>query len=688
MTELENLQGTTLAGCRITDKIGQGGMGTVYAAHHIALNKAVCVKILSPELARDGRNIEFFMREARSAATLEHPNIVRVYSFGQENGFHYIVMSYIEGSSLAEIIAKNGPMRTDTATGIMIEVFDALRHAHSKGIVHRDIKPSNILLGSNGHSSIVDFGLARSISEEKLLTIAGEIIGTAYFMSPEQGLAGQVDHRADLYSAGATFFYLLTGKYPFDGKSYIEVVHKHIGEPPPNILILKPDTPLWVSSVLDHLMRKNPKDRYQSATQAIDEIKRLRAAEESGASVSTERAIELPGLSERLAGERVAPAHPDAGKAAAIGALASSAGKTLNNSALLNPALRKIIKTALYCAVTFAAACCFLLAGSAAADKFEMLTLLRSIIAAAPARAALLFTAGLGLITLTVFFRPLKYAATRLFLLTASCLAAYASAAYLPHPGDPDMVSQALYCLKVAAENVSSTSNLLLFSLFLFITASKLFYKQHWTAKAASTAAYLLSLLLIGMYFRGEAAVFPKAGALTMPAIAALAGTVSALTKKRFLLLFNAPLLFFAANALTFAMFTAPDISAITLKNQRTRDLAGESGYKPQSAMTPLEEMPADFDSGGLPVAKQSSALQHNTGTPTRGELHLAASLEYYKTLARSLTQKVLNTAGLVYLSLFLLLMADLLFAEAVINHGPRFISEVSAGDLYARRHQ
>jgi hypothetical protein len=435
-------------------------------------------------------------------------------------------------------------------------------------------------------------------------------------------------------------------------------------------------------------MRKNPKDRYQSATQAIDEIKRLRAVEESGVSISTERAIELPGLSERLAGEGASPAPPDTGKAAAICAQAPSVDQTLKTPARRQPAISKIIKTVLFCAVTFAAACCFLLAGSAAADKFEMLTLLRSIISAAPARAALLFTAGLGLIILAVFFRPLRYAATRFFLLTASCLAAYSGAAYLPHPRNPDMVSQALYCLKVAADNASSPSNMLLYSLCLFIAASKLFYKQHWTAKAASTAAYLLSLMLIGIYFRGEAAVFPKAGAMTIPAIAALAGTMSALTKKRFLLLFNAPLLFFAANALTFAMFTAPDISAIVSKNQRTRDLAGESGYKPQSAMTPREEMPADFDSGGLPVANQPSVLQHNMGAPTRGELHLAASLEHYKTLAHSLAQKLLNTAGLVYLSLFLLLMADLIFAEAAINYGPRFISAASAGDLYARRHK
>jgi predicted Ser/Thr protein kinase len=669
MTGLDNLLGTTLAGCRIISKIGQGGMGTVYTAHHIALDKTVCVKILSPDLARDGRNIEFFMREARSAATLEHPNIVRIYSFGQEAGLHYIIMSYIEGRSLAEVVAKNGPMDTNAATGIMIEVLDALRHAHSKAIVHRDIKPSNILLGSNGHSSIVDFGLARSISEEKLLTIAGEIIGTAYFMSPEQGLAGQVDHRADLYSVGATFFYLLTGKYPFDGKTYIEVVHKHIGEPLPNIIVLKPDIPLWVSHVLDHLMRKNPKDRYQSATQAIDEIKRLRTAEESGESVSTERSIELPGLSERLAGERASPAAPGAKKAAAISTPASLAAKALKNARRLFPALRKIIKMALYCAVTFTAMCCFLLAGSAGTKESEILPSLRFMFSATPAGAPLLFAAGLGLVILAVFFRPLRSAVTRFFLLAAACLTAYACAVYLPYPYNPDMASKAFFCLRVAVENVFSPFNLLLCSLFLFVMASKLFFKQHWTAKAASAVAYLLSLLFICLYFKGEVPVSPKESYLALAALAALAGTASALTQKRFILFFNAPLLFFAANALTFAMFTAPDITAITEKNQRAQKLASESRHKPQRAMMSQENMPTEFDSSGQPVVRQPADSPRKTRQATRGELHLAASLEYYKMFVSRLKQNLFSSAGLIYLSLLLLLMANLLFAEAVMKH-------------------
>ena len=379
MTESDNISGTNIAGCQVINKIGQGGMGAVYAANHLTLGKTVCVKILSPELAKEGRNVEFFMREARSAAKLEHPNIVRVYSFGQERGLHYIVMSYIEGISLADMIAKNGPMSADMASGIMLEVFDALKHAHSKAIIHRDIKPSNILLANDGRPIIVDFGLARSISEEKLLTMAGEMIGTAYFMSPEQGLAGKVDHRADLYSAGATFFYLLTGKYPFEGKTYIEVVHKHIGEAPPSIMLLNPDLPLWVSRVLDLLMRKNPKDRYQSAGQVMDEIKRLRDEEKNGASAT----LEIPELSKRLAEKNAAPAPPAAPPQK--DAPSPPVKEPLRAPKFTERIPRNAARIFLYCSVTLAATICFLLAGTAGVPEPGILRSLRMTLSSNPA---------------------------------------------------------------------------------------------------------------------------------------------------------------------------------------------------------------------------------------------------------------------------------------------------------------
>lgn len=235
MNNDNNLIRKTFAGCLILEKIGQGGMGVVYKAHHIKLNKVVCVKILAKELEADPRNIDFFLREAEISKQLDHPNTIHVYDYGKEKDNYYIVMSYVEGKSLDKIVAEKKFLDVKEASDIMLGVFEGLAHAHSKNIIHRDIKPSNIIFTKDGVPRIIDFGLARRVVEEKQLTITGEMIGTAYFMSPEQCRGIKVDHRTDLYSAGATYFYLLTGKYPFDGKSAIDVINKHVSEPLPNL---------------------------------------------------------------------------------------------------------------------------------------------------------------------------------------------------------------------------------------------------------------------------------------------------------------------------------------------------------------------------------------------------------------------------------------------------------------------
>lgn len=266
----------TFANCLILEKIGQGGMGVVYKGHHIKLNKTVCVKILAKELEADKRNIDFFLREAEISKQLDHPNTVHIYDYGKEKDNYYIVMSYVDGKSLEQIVKEKGHLDVKEACDIMLGVFKGLEHAHSKNIIHRDIKPSNILITKEDIPRIIDFGLARRIKEEKQLTIAGEMIGTAYFMSPEQGLSKPVDHRADLYSAGATLFYILTGKYPFEGQTAIEVINKHIKEPLPNLYLLKPDLPLWLVKMIEKLMAKNPENRYQSATEIIKELEKHR----------------------------------------------------------------------------------------------------------------------------------------------------------------------------------------------------------------------------------------------------------------------------------------------------------------------------------------------------------------------------------------------------------------------------
>jgi len=702
MPETDKLIGTAFAGCRILAKIGQGGMGSVYTARQDSSNKIVAVKILSAELAREERNIEFFLREARSAAKLEHPNIVHIYNFGQENGSYFIIMSYIEGKSLADIIAEKGPLNPDAATDIILEVLDGLRHAHSKTIIHRDIKPANILLGTDGHPKIVDFGLARSISEEKQLTMAGEMVGTAYFMSPEQGLAGKVDHRADLYAIGATYFYLLTGKYPFEGKSSIEVIHKHIGLPFPNIILIKPDFPLWISRILEQLTRKKPDDRYQSAAQVIGEIKRLRAAETDGTAVSNERSIDLPKISEFFAAEAAAiPAPPpppehrppiatlvsdrlmpaqasrpaDAvNSALPLGAPVSPRRETLKGKNLQLPALHNTIKTTTYFAVTFAAMGCFLLAGSAGTLKPGLTESLLSPFAANPYGAGFFFTAGLALTIWALIMKPLKFTPMRLLLSCATALTAYTAGAYVPAPETADMVSKTFLCLKVASEDIASPANLPSYSLCLFLGASKFVFKPHWGAKIGSIAAYLISIIFTYIYFKGGQPVSPEKLYLALAATAVLAGLAASLTQRQFTI-FSSPALFFlAANALIFIMFTNPHIDEIT-KNMvsrdaiRVQDLRQQSYLKYRKDLLAQEASMPEFDIEGRPIEKTPVARPVEIAPAPREELSRIAGLEYYEMRAARIKSSILNTVGLLFLTIFLLLMTNIYFIEETLAY-------------------
>jgi serine/threonine protein kinase len=667
-------------------------MGTVYTAHSIALNKTVCVKVLFPDLAREGRNVDFFLREARSASKLDHPNIVHVYGFGQENGLHYITMSYIEGPSLAEVIEAKGPMNADIASGIMLKVFEALKHAHSNSIIHRDIKPSNILLGPGGHPFIVDFGLARAISEEKSLTQAGEMVGTDYFMSPEQGLAGEIDQRADLYSAGATYFYLLTGKYPFEGKSYLEVVNKHIGEPFPSIIVLKPDVPLWVSRVLDQLTRKQPKDRYQSAALVIEDIQRLSAAEKKGEAFSDERSIEIPELTARLAGLPAAPQssatprtppQPDFSPFRLADVpyeeapdpefcdRVSSGEKSPGNAGQRQQAeLSGAVKMVMYCAVSFTAMSCFLLAGSAGTPKPEIWPSMLTPFAANPVGAGFFWGAGLVLTVWSVLLKPFKFALTRFSFLVFSGLAAYAGAIYLPSPDTQSMAAKALFCLKAAVENMFSRAALPLYSISLFIAASKFILKPYRAAKGATVGAYCLSLLLTYIYFSsGDTVIHPAIGYLALAGTVTLAGTAAALTKKSFVPVFTTPFLFLAANILLFAMFTTPHTGAAPETGSYREPQRGRSMQAQGYAVV-------EFDPDGRPAYK----------TQPRAGRNRAVSLKHYNALASGLKNDLFNTAGLVLIALFLLLMAGLHFAEEVL--APRSMIEVTAGNLSERRQQ
>ncbi len=264
-----DLIGKEISGCVILEKISQGGMGTVFKAKHKALDRIVCVKILSPVLAKDKKAVGLFLTEARAVAELDHQNIVQVYNVGKENGVYFIVMSFIEGEPLSHIVRKRPNLPMAFIVDTFMGVLKGLQAAHQKGIIHRDIKPSNILITKNLQPKIVDFGIAKKVDQEKGFTKTTELAGTAYFLSPEQASGKAIDIRADLYSVGASMFYVLTGKYPFTGKNSMEIIQKHINSPVPDMNQYRKGIPGWIVQAIQKLMAKNPDDRFQSAADAL-----------------------------------------------------------------------------------------------------------------------------------------------------------------------------------------------------------------------------------------------------------------------------------------------------------------------------------------------------------------------------------------------------------------------------------
>ena len=275
-----SLVGKEISGCEILNKVSEGGMGAVYKARHKALNRIVCVKILSPALANDKKAVELFLTEARAIAELDHPNIVNVYNVGKEHGYYFIVMSFIEGQTLSVMLKKNKIL----PIGIVLDLFEGvllgLQAAHEKGIIHRDIKPSNILINPQGQPKLVDFGIAKKMDKEKGSTKTTELAGTAYFIAPEQALGKDLDTRADLYSLGASLYYVLTGQFPYNGKNTIDIIQKHINDPVPNPAKLRPDMPGWLSLAVQKLMSKDPNERFQTAKETYLYFKKMRAEDQ------------------------------------------------------------------------------------------------------------------------------------------------------------------------------------------------------------------------------------------------------------------------------------------------------------------------------------------------------------------------------------------------------------------------
>lgn len=294
MSETPSLVGQEISGCEILNKVAEGGMGAVYKARHKALNRIVCVKILSPALANDKKAVELFLTEARAIAELDHPNIVNVYNVGKEKGYYFIVMSFVEGQTLSNLLKQKKVLPIGMVLDLFDGVLQGLAAAHEKGIIHRDIKPSNILITPQGQAKVVDFGIAKKVDKDKGSTKTTELAGTAYFIAPEQALGRDLDTRADLYSIGASMYYVLTGHFPYTGKNTMDIIQKHINEPVPDPLKLRKDLPGWLGLAIQKLMSKNPDYRFQTAKETYMYLHKMRAEEQLRLKASnTGKAIDL-----------------------------------------------------------------------------------------------------------------------------------------------------------------------------------------------------------------------------------------------------------------------------------------------------------------------------------------------------------------------------------------------------------
>ncbi|WP_036718756.1 Stk1 family PASTA domain-containing Ser/Thr kinase [Paenibacillus harenae] len=248
----------------ILTRIGGGGMALVYKAHDVLLNRNVAVKVLRQQFVHDEEFIRRFRREAQSAAALSHPNVVSIYDVGQEDDTHYIVMEYVEGHNLNEIIQERAPLQADEAVRIAVQIADALDHAHQNHIIHRDIKPHNILIGKNGRVKVTDFGIARAVTSSTI-TQTGSVIGSVHYFSPEHAKGVNTGEKSDLYSLGIVLYQMLTAKLPFLGESPISVALKHLQEDFEEPRIVNPHIPQSVENVILKAMRKNMHERYASA---------------------------------------------------------------------------------------------------------------------------------------------------------------------------------------------------------------------------------------------------------------------------------------------------------------------------------------------------------------------------------------------------------------------------------------
>src|SRR5262245_45492933 len=283
--------GKTLRNYRITEKIGLGGQGTVYRATDAKLGRCVVIKVLPPELTAKKANLKRFEREARLASSLDHPNICTIFDFDEVDGVHFIAMQHVEGKTVRRLVAGR-PLELKTAVLIGLQVADALAVAHSRGIIHRDIKSGNVMVTPSGQVKVLDFGLAKLLDDVEAqdsgihrteLTEVGVPYGTATYAAPEQARGDRVDKRADVFSMGVLLYEMLTGTWPFQGRTTIDVRHAVLHDPPRPISELRTSPiPPRLQKIVDRALEKEPKDRFQNMGDFRNELRLVLQEIDSG----------------------------------------------------------------------------------------------------------------------------------------------------------------------------------------------------------------------------------------------------------------------------------------------------------------------------------------------------------------------------------------------------------------------
>jgi serine/threonine protein kinase len=294
----------TLGGYRLLRRLGEGGMGAVYLGYHEGKDQQVAIKVLADHLASNQAYVDRFYREAKSGALLNHPNIVRTLSVGQDQAtaLHYLVLEFVDGQTAQALLDKQGRLALGDAVHIALDVARALEHAHSRNIVHRDIKPDNILITRSGVSKLVDLGLARRIDEASHLTAARQGFGTTYYMPYEQAInAKYADGRSDIYALGATLYHLITGSVPFAGDNHLEVVEKKNQGNFTPASKFNPAVPPILDHILARMLAREPRDRYQTASELIVDLERSRLAAPVPTFADPNQALQDPWVQQCLA---------------------------------------------------------------------------------------------------------------------------------------------------------------------------------------------------------------------------------------------------------------------------------------------------------------------------------------------------------------------------------------------------